>query len=245
MNKSYAPEEFPRWLWLVLPVLVLPVQFLIEFLFTGDVYAALMSEYGPHEQFQFLILLGAFVAALRGLIMAMRTPETFLKIWFLIAAVACFYVGGEEISWGQHLFDWATPEFWSQINDQNETNLHNTSSWLDQKPRLALEIGVVVGGLILPTLMKFKPATVPAWLARITPPPVLAVTAGLYLAVKLADAVGDWTKIEIFGRASEVTELYMFYFVLLYLIGLRRRLMIHGLGASRGAAVAGDGGTVP
>lgn len=39
-----------------------------------------------------------------------------------ILLVVCF---GEEISWGQRIFGWRTPEFFSKHNAQNETNLHN------------------------------------------------------------------------------------------------------------------------
>lgn len=33
----------------------------------------------------------------------------------------------EEISYGQHVFHWQTPEYFSSINLQGETNLHNLS----------------------------------------------------------------------------------------------------------------------
>ena len=42
---------------------------------------------------------------------------------------------GEEISWGQHLFKWETPEFFNIYNIQNETNLHNMSNLLNELPR--------------------------------------------------------------------------------------------------------------
>jgi hypothetical protein len=37
---------------------------------------------------------------------------------------------GEEISWGQRIFGWGTPEFLGELNAQNETNLHNL--WFSQ-----------------------------------------------------------------------------------------------------------------
>ena len=90
--------------------------------------------------------------------------------WFGLAALCCLYVAGEEISWGQHLFDWATPENWSEVNDQNETNIHNTSSWFDQKPRLVLLIGTVFGSLILPYLLSKKVIKLSATLTKLCPP---------------------------------------------------------------------------
>jgi hypothetical protein len=36
-----------------------------------------------------------------------------------------FFVAMEEISWGQTLFGFATPEGWARINHQHETSIHN------------------------------------------------------------------------------------------------------------------------
>ncbi|WP_017932628.1 hypothetical protein [Robiginitomaculum antarcticum] len=44
---------------------------------------------------------------------------------FLGLAVASFIVAGEELSWGQWVFRWNTPEVMAEINRQNETNIHN------------------------------------------------------------------------------------------------------------------------
>ena len=52
------------------------------------------------------------------------------------------------MSWGQHLAGWSTPDAIAELNDQQETNLHNMSSWLDQKPRLALELWIVFSALL-------------------------------------------------------------------------------------------------
>ena len=34
-------------------------------------------------------------------------------------------MGMEEISWGQRIIGWDTPDLWKQINAQHETNFHN------------------------------------------------------------------------------------------------------------------------
>src|SRR6185295_2537016 len=111
-----------------------------------------MSEQGPHELFQALMAGGGFCVAVSMLIRFPFREHPWLAAWVVIAALCCLYVTGEEISWGQQLFHWTTPEYWTRINDQHETNLHNTSAWFDQKPRLLLETGVTVGGLIIPLL---------------------------------------------------------------------------------------------
>ena len=49
--------------------------------------------------------------------------STKIVLWF--CASVLLIVAMEEVSWGQHLFGWSTPEDWAQINRQRETNLHN------------------------------------------------------------------------------------------------------------------------
>ncbi|MGH1399456.1 MAG: hypothetical protein ACRBCT_09615, partial [Alphaproteobacteria bacterium] len=159
------------------------------------------------------------------ILMRIRARNIWLTLWVGIAALATFYVAVEEISWGQHIFEWGTPDFWQQVNDQSETNLHNTSSWLDQKPRAILLIGVIVGGLIIPLLTRIKPEILPQTFTIIYPSAILSVTAALALLVKIIDKGQDAADIVLLSRASEVEELYLFYFVLLYLIILRRRVM--------------------
>jgi hypothetical protein len=49
----------------------------------------------------------------------------FLIMTFLFG-LAFLFGAGEEISWGQRLFNVESPEFFKQYNAQGETNLHNT-----------------------------------------------------------------------------------------------------------------------
>lgn len=80
------------------------------------------------------------------------------RLFFAVLALACFYVVGEEISWGQRIFNLATPEFFEKHNLQNETNLHNfftgpISTTLKQSLEYLIAIGLVVYGLLYPLLL--------------------------------------------------------------------------------------------
>ncbi len=213
------------WLWI--PVVAMLAQIVLEISLSGHpgILAHLHSEDGPHEGVEFLLMAAAFILAVMTLIQMDIKEKKWLAAWIGLAAVCCFYVAGEEISWGQHLLKWSTPDYWAHFNDQQETNLHNTSSWLDQKPRLLLEIGIVTGGLLIPLMMKYKPALVPERFSVIYPPSYLAVIALLALLVKLAEKLAGAMDIVIFERASEIEELYLFYFVFLYLIVIRKRAL--------------------
>ena len=61
----------------------------------------------------------------------------FITYMYLIALLYYFF---EEISWGQHIFGWVTPDFFMKINSQNETNIHNSSSLFNELPRNLLFI---------------------------------------------------------------------------------------------------------
>jgi tetratricopeptide (TPR) repeat protein len=80
------------------------------------------------------------------------------RLFFAVLALACFYVIGEEISWGQRIFNLTTPEFFETHNLQNETNLHNfftgpISTTLKQSLEYLIALGLVVYGLLYPLLI--------------------------------------------------------------------------------------------
>jgi hypothetical protein len=141
-----------------------------------------------------------------------------------LAVLGSFYIFGEEISWGQHILNWNTPEYWSAINDQNETNLHNTSAWLDQKPRLLLFIGICAAGLLAPALRRWKPQWLPGRFDVFYPSDILAVTAlGVLLPYTVQEIAEHFFHGGIFTRVSEVQEAFLYYFVALYLWDLYNR----------------------
>ena len=208
------------FLWGGIPVLLMISQILCEIFVPTDMKPAFFSEEGPHEKVQAVIMLIAFVFAVR---VFCAVEGLWLKLWFGVAALGSLYVGGEEISWGQTYLQWATPESWGLINDQNETNLHNTSDWLDQKPKILLQIGVLVGGIIIPALAHWRPEKLSARFAEIYPTWQTSVTAGIALVLKLIDTVQDRVDAHLFWRISEAIEIFVYYFVLMYLIEMARR----------------------
>ena len=219
MNQTLHPI-----LWLWIPVLMIAAQAVVEIVVPAQDLPAFHSEGGPHEYLQFIFAALGLVWALRCLRLVWPQKNPYMIAWVVFFCLGCTYIAGEEISWGQHIFYWNTPEYWAAMNDQNETNLHNISSWLDQKPKLLLLISVIVGGLIIPALQKYKPSLVPQQFGIIYPPATLGVTAAITFAVKIIDKVQDNFDENVFTRASEIEEVYLFYFVLLYLVNLYRKI---------------------
>lgn len=215
----------PLFFWLVVPILMMLAQIALELSFTREELAPLHSESGPHEMLQSVFIGAALLLALRLLFKV--NWKTQKEIGFVLAAAALgsLYIFGEEISWGQHILNWSTPEYWAQFNDQNETNLHNTSSWLDQKPRLLLFVGIVVGGLVVPALRRWRPSLLPSRFASFYPSATLCVTAlGVLVPYTVQEIAEHFMHGGVFTRVSEVQEIYMYYFILLYLFDLRNRV---------------------
>ncbi len=212
------------WLWI--PIIWMIGQLAAEALIPNETLLNFHRENGLHEWLQFAMLVGVFGLACKIFLQMDRKANIWLTLWIIVAALGSFYVAAEEISWGQWIFQWTTPEDWQARNYQNETNLHNTSKWLNQKPRLLLEIGVIAGGTIIPLLRRFKADWLPKKFNIIYPPTILAVTSLIYIFAKFGQKICKMNfDARIFQRASEVEELYLFFFVLLYMIILQTRIL--------------------
>lgn len=192
------------------------------------------SELGLIETSQNAILLIALVLAL---LLAFRARDRALRLWAIVIALGTLFVLGEEISWGQHYFGWATGDLFERINDQGETNIHNTEGgWFDQKPRAILFLGMVLGTIVHPLVKRFRNGRGlfdrPWWLAPTAaslPPVVFALIAGL---PKTIDKLNDDLNLFSFSlqaalnsiRASEFQEIFLYVFFITYTASLLTRL---------------------
>ena len=86
-------------------------------------------------------------------------------------------------------------------------------------------VGVIVGGLIIPFLRYKKFNFAPDRFEIIYPDLRFALIALFVFFITVIDKVDDaMDSVVIMERASEVQELYLFYFVMLYLIVLHGRV---------------------
>ena len=76
------------------------------------------------------------------------------KLWFhfaisLLLAIVLLTITGEEISWGQRIFQWETTGFFYYHNIQGETNFHNLATQLFQN------VLYFIGGFVLLIVLPF------------------------------------------------------------------------------------------
>ena len=107
------------------PLLYLLILYGIVYFLPLDIFQIWSKgEDTPAEWLQFLGYAGAFLSCL---VVLWRRRGNGLNVqWFfwLILALFCFYVAGEEISWTERLTGFGIDSI-RQINAQGETNLHN------------------------------------------------------------------------------------------------------------------------
>jgi hypothetical protein len=117
-----------RWLfWL--PILASMVIFGLQV--NRDIFRLLLLEDGPAEWLSAICLALAGLAALRIAFNRFKMSHPWQALLFIAVALVMLFAGGEEASWGQRVFGWETPQELADINDQEETNLHNIGAFLD------------------------------------------------------------------------------------------------------------------
>jgi hypothetical protein len=227
-NRRLRPL-LPKWIWLWFPPVLAVIVFGVKLIAPVAYDRYIEGEHGLIELATPVVALLGFGIGLSVLRRAALLPTLLLRGWIIAVTLACLYLGGEELSWGQQLFQWKTPAEIAVLNDQNETNLHNMSSWFDQKPRLLLELWVLIGGIFVPINRFFAKRDRSAgkkfdwfWPAIECLP-----TAVLAIAIKLPERYKRWVGLDVLPfeiRWSEPQEYYFALFLLIYLLAIRARL---------------------
>lgn len=108
-------------------VLAAPVGVAVLFTVTvlhRPTFTWLTREDGLLEWTQFGCFAGAVVAGLVAT-SRLRTQDRLAAVLLLGFTLVALFAAGEEISWGQRVFSWRTPEALEELNHQGETTVHN------------------------------------------------------------------------------------------------------------------------
>lgn len=223
----------PAWLALGLPLAYLAIIFTGRALGDDFYNAWIYGERGVVELSTAAMSLTACGIAIAAWRQRARLPHRYLGVWLAIFAAGAFYFGAEELSWGQQLLRWDTPEAFQAVNDHNETNLHNMTPWADEKPKQVVDMSALIGGIILPLVfyfrrVRFAPSDWKYWFF-----PTLAVTPACLCAVvlknfeRLRDLLKWYPEGIMNFRMSEPQEMYFAMFFLLYALSFYLRVRRH------------------
>lgn len=240
-NTQQLPDELPKWLWLIAAPAILPLIILTRYLDPEFFELWIEPEGGLIEVVTPVILL---VATISGILIARRhalLPAKWVAAWFALHAMGSFYFAGEDLSWGQHFFGWRTPPSIVALNDQGETNLHNMSSWFDQKPRVLLVLWSILGGAGAPLLAAWGklayggPRDWRYWIfprrACVIPGLVVAL---VWVPEEFLRAITRWAPFLFDFRISEVQELHLAIFLSFYMVSVYRRTARHMVAGNPG-----------
>ena len=202
---------------------------------------ALKGESGLVELATVLFLLIAIGYSISGISIAGRLDiRGFLKAWLVLMILGSTYFALEELSYGQHIFGWEAGETFSELNDQQETNLHNIHAIFDQVPRAILTLGILVGGIIYPLYRRFRGIELQRSNRLYWQWPTLdCLTVGLLvILIRPVMSLFD-TNILNIGETKE--SLFAMY-IMLYCISIQWRLRELRDKVAPGAVAEGSGG---
>ncbi|KPP89771.1 hypothetical protein SAMN04515621_2920 [Erythrobacter sp. HL-111] len=140
-------------------------------------FTGLFVEDGPFEYGSALLYLFAAWACLLLAVRARGGGRGRLALWLVGLAAMFVFVGGEEISWGQRIVGFGTPDALAAVNVQGEFTLHNVwSNSLFVYPGLAVTAVLL---FVLPLVHRHVP-TMRRLLDALEFPVAPPLAAGLY-----------------------------------------------------------------
>jgi hypothetical protein len=189
MGERAATNGQAEWVTTAVLLLVMAGMY-AALLLPDDTISWLLKEERPLEGVGALGLLACSILCLLLWRHDKRAGAPKWRVLALLALAFLFFVAfGEEISWGQRIFGFGTPESLEEVNDQAETNLHNLATG---KANFLFNLFWLVMGVLIPLAALHKPTR--RRLERLLPilPAALAVAfVANQVVIKVAEEIFD------------------------------------------------------
>jgi hypothetical protein len=244
LYRSAEQWGMPRWAVaaaLLVPVVGLGVLLVLR-LTGSELIHVVADEDGLLEWAQFAFAVG--IALLSFLIARLRrrSGHPWQAVLFIVIGLGFIFVAGEEISWGQRLLGFETPEDLRNVNVQGETTLHNIGDSLKlfNLALLAASLYAIVAG---PIARRFGFANRRADAELLFLPPLVLMPEFAFMAIFRIWRFGATSSSSYFiTRISELAEFLFYGAVFLFLLLAFRRLRSRPeASASREPSVTADG----
>tara|TARA_Y100000389_G_C17324754_1_gene444957 strand:+ start:78 stop:902 length:825 start_codon:yes stop_codon:yes gene_type:complete len=129
----------------------------LDFKYSSYISSFIWLENGIVEYIQVFLLIFAIVNFFKILINRTFYKTSSIFIYFIyLYFLGLIYFFLEEISYGQHVFGWNSNDFFTNLNHQGETNLHNISNLFNELPRSLLIIWCSLSFIIVRKFEKYK-----------------------------------------------------------------------------------------
>ena len=241
--KNFKNKDINPFIWIFFPIFI-PLFFLFVKLINVHFFINFFQgENGIIENGTFLILFFAILISISSLKeIKNKFKKKNLLLIIIFFTLGLIYFAGEEINWGQHWFHWESTKFFEIYNDQyikniSETNFHNISSWFDQKPKILLIFFVLFGGIFCPFYYSINKNihNLKYWIfPNIYCFPTALICLFFYLldnSYKFLcygrpgiDIKCKYIPSILHFRTSEIIELYIAFFLLIYILSINLRL---------------------
>ena len=174
------PDGFGKGLWLALGVMTAATGILYWVLNTYWETNWLAAEDGLSEWATVVMYLMGVLLAARVSLSVRRSRHHRMSLLYGAFAVVLVIAVLEEISWGQRMFGWTTPESLAEVNFQDETTVHNIQGF-DVVSSGAFALVSLLGlvGICLRVLLHRQGVvtTLDLWLPPVAlTPPLLLIT---------------------------------------------------------------------
>lgn len=190
-------------------------------------YSQLLAE---DNWFEYGTAVAAGLAGLIFLILSYRSGTRWQRAVWIGLGIILIFVAGEEISWGQRIFKWSTPEVLREINYQGEITLHNIDAFYEINKRLGKGVAyLTVIWMGLSVLITLGAPKLNAWTERLGIPLIPVRLIPVFLLIPYF-----FLHIPIPARRSELGE----FFTAIAALTLATDLLLHR-GLRKGKSIVG------
>jgi len=148
-NKNFKKFVFLTPIVISLIILLIRV-YIIDW---QPIYSFIIREDGPIEYSTVIVYLTALIVSI-NILKFFKNEKKFFVI-FLVFSIGFFLIAMEEISWGQRIFDFSTPD-WFPVNRQQETTLHNLDALIQFRHPSMMSVSIfgTFAWLVFPKIQK-------------------------------------------------------------------------------------------
>jgi len=173
-------------------------------------YLWLVEEDSLIEWLQFACLVGAVVFLALLSVRLLRRRQVGMALLYGVVALGVLFLTGEEISWGQRIFGWGTPESLQAVNRQGETTVHNIRGIQEIVPYAMLLASLY--GTCVPLWAAVRKRLKHSTYSHLLVPPLCLVPAfGLAAVYRLFRLIIWPTPTFVISEYGEVMELTLYF----------------------------------